>query len=482
MIGGNGCNRLTGCQLCLKFKANFEKNLPLCPSSLSNIQQDEQEETEIENCMTTCLNQSTTCIGFDYNSITSTCTYIKTYSNWSINEKKRYLLSYPSKPYEFIPNCQLISSSTIFESKSLEECLKTCQSSSSCQKVSYNYNTLKCQTDNYRAGILRINPDKNSHCFIRNFLENNDLTSIRMAFYRSIGYQIINQFYENVLFQCKSDCSKEIDQCLTNCLKSSECQYISITYEKTNSFSCKLFNNEIDETKDFVLNDFSEIYYRYFNINLNQEIINNMTLFQIDSDLAKCYDQTRITNKYDQTYSTLKGFKNVLDNDLIKLRQRRFLGFIKKAFKAVGKAVKWVGKNIVKPVVDTVVDIVKTPVQIGKAIGAAIQGDGERAKKELLNIGIVKDAISLGENAVEFGKALGKGDLKSAGKSLLNLAGDAAGFIPLPVGRVAGKVGSNIMKKGLKDTKKKAKPKSHDRKKRDNKKSKDDIDEICAVC
>ena len=462
----------------MKFKANFEQNLPLCPSTLANDQRDEQTNIQLENCMKICIKQSTTCLAFDYDPLTSSCTYIKTYSNWSNNQKqnsKRYLLSYPPKPYQFIPDCQLTSSS-VSKASTLDECLSTCQSS--CEKVSYNYQTSECRTGGYATGVQRIESSLNSHCFIRNFLRNNDLTSIRMAFYRHIAYRLNVASFRESSFQCQDDCSIQLDQCLTNCLNSSECQYVSVTYQQTNSFLCRLFSNQINESKDFLSDQVSDIYYRYFDINLTEEKLNNMALFQVETDLAECYDQTRTRNKYEQTYSTLKGYKDVLENevneignDTVKLRQRRFL---KKAF-------KWVKDKIIKPVVDTVVDVVKTPIQIGKAIGALASGDKEKAKKEVLNIGIVKDIKSLGENAVEFGKALGKGDLKGAGKALLNVGADALGFVPIPGGRVVGKIGSNAIKGGLKGTKKNGKPDLKNKKDRDNKKSDDERKKQCAV-
>lgn len=144
------------------------------------------------------------------------------------------------------------------------------------------------------------------------------------------------------------------------------------------------------------------------------------------------------------------------------------------------KAFNWVTDNIFKPAVDTVVDLVKTPVQIGKAIGNAITGDTEQAKKDILDIGIVKDAIDLGENAVAFGKALGNGDFETAGKALLNVGADALSFIPIPGGAVLGKVGGKGLKNGLKNGKKDAKPKSKDRTDDDNKKSDNENEKQCS--
>ena len=92
-LDANGCDLQIGCQLCFKFKANFEHNLPLCPSSLASIQRDEQINTQLENCMSICIEQLTMCLAFDYDPLTSTCTYIRTYSNWSNNQNeqsKRY--------------------------------------------------------------------------------------------------------------------------------------------------------------------------------------------------------------------------------------------------------------------------------------------------------------------------------------------------------------------------------------------------------
>ena len=478
-LDANGCDLQTGCQLCLKFKANFEQNLPLCPSSLASVQRDEQMNIQLENCMNICIEQSTMCLGFDYDPLTSTCMYIRTYSNWSKTQKdksQRYLLSYPPKSYQFIPDCQIISSS-VSKFETLDECLNTCQSS--CEKVSYNYQTFECRIGGSITAVQRIESSINSHCFIRNFLRNNDLTSIRLAFYRHIASRLNLSSLEESSFQCHDDCSIQLDQCLTTCLNSSECQYVSVTYQQTNSFSCRLFSNQIDENKDFLIDQSSEIYYRYFDINLTEDKVNDMTLFQVETDLAECYDQTRTGNKYGQTYSTLKGYRDVLENEvmetgndvMVKLRQRRFL---KKAF-------KWIKDKIIKPVVDTVVDVVKTPIQIGKAIGALVSGDTEKAKKEVLDIGIVKDIKSLGENAVEFGKALGKGDLKGAGKALLNVGADAIGFVPIPGGRVLGKIGSNGIKNGLKGTKKTSKSDLKKKKDKDNKKSDDDRRKQCAV-
>lgn len=316
-IGGNGCDLESGCQLCLKFKANFEQNLPLCPSSVGKNNANEETNTQLENCMKNCANQSTTCIGFDFNPLTSLCNYIRTYSNWTINREnnfKRYLLSYPPKTYQFLPDCQLINATT-YQTNTSDECLSKCRPP--CQKVSYNYDTKRCQLGGYSTGVSRVGSRLNSNCFIRNFVRNNDLASIRMAFYRYIGYRLNVQSFQNFSFQCSNDCSIELDQCLTHCLNSLQCQYVSVTYRTIKSFSCSLLKNRINETKDFISNYLSEIYYRYFNINLNQETINNMTLFQVEADLAQCYDQTKVGNKYTQTYSTLKGFKYALNGNII---------------------------------------------------------------------------------------------------------------------------------------------------------------------
>lgn len=416
---------------------------------------------QLEGCMNICSEQSTTCLAFDYDPLTSTCTYLRTYSNWSKNQKEnsnRYLLSYPSKPYQFIPDCQIISSSRS-KFATLDECLNTCQSP--CEKVSYNYQTSECRTGGLTTAVQRIQSSMDSHCFIQNFLRNNDMTSIRLAFYRHIAYRLNLSSFEESSFQCNDECSNQLDQCLITCLNSSECQYVSVHYKQRNSFSCRLFSNQINESKDFVTDQSSEIYYRYFDTNLTEEKLNNMSLFQMETDLAECYDQTRTGNAYGQTYSTLKGYREVLETEVVKLRQRRFF---KKAF-------KWIKDKIGKPVVDAVVDVVKTPIQIGKAVGALVSGDTKKAKEEVLNIGIVKDIKNIGENAIEFGKALGKGDSEGAGKALLNVGADALGFLPIPGGRVLGKIGSNAVKNGLKGTKKNSKPDFKKKKDDDNKKS-----------
>ncbi|CAF0812441.1 unnamed protein product [Adineta steineri] len=482
--GGNGCDQ-NGCQLCLIFKANFEQNLPLCPSITSDDQSIENAQIQIENCMKICSNQSNTCIGFDYDPSTTTCNYLFTYSNWIINKsnsKKRYLLTYPSKTYQFLPDCELISTS-ISQSSTLEECLSKC--TNDCQKVSYNYKTLQCKIGKYSTGIFRVDSQIDSHCFIKNLNENNDLTSIRMAFYRYIGFEIKIQSIKQIDFHCQQgDCSNELNQCLQNCLDNNQCQYISITYTNINTFQCKLFQNNINETNDFLPNNSSEIYYRYFDININLSKLDTMPLFQVESDLAQCYDQTRTINKYQQTYSSLKGYKDsleisnndtqqIISTNLIKRRRRR-----RSIFSDIGNFFK---KNIIDPVVDSVKDIVETPIKIGKAIGAAISGDTEQAKKEILDIGIVKDAISLGENAVEFGKALGKGDLAGAGEALLNVGADALSFVPIPGGKIVGSIGKNAIKNGVKDIKKDSKPTSNDRKDDDNKRSEDENNKQCTL-
>ncbi|CAF0939778.1 unnamed protein product [Adineta ricciae] len=479
--GGNGCDQ-NGCQLCLQYKANFEQNLPLCPAVQSSPDDLANARLQIESCIQTCSNQSNTCLGFDYDPLTVTCAYISTYSKWTTNKNnqtKRYLLSYPSKAFQFLPDCELIST-TVSKSATIDDCLNTCKTG--CQKVSYNYQTSQCKTGGYSTGTFRLKPDVDSHCFIRNFNENNDLTSIRMAFYRYIGVELKIQVLAESSFQCQQDCANELDQCLGTCLAADQCQYISVTFTKSNAFQCKLFKNNVNETVDFHPNNSSEIYYRYFDIRLNQTTLDSMPVFQVDSDLAECYDQTRTYNKYEQTYSSLEGYSDSLEissngtgqnqASLTRKRRRRSI------FSDIGNFFK---KNIIDPVVNTVTDIVKTPIQIGKAIGAAISGDTEQAKKEILDIGIVKDAISLGENAVNFGKALGKGDLAGAGEALLNVGADALSFVPIPGGKVLGSIGKNGIKNGLKNTKKDSKPTSNDRRDDDNKNSKDENDRQCEL-
>lgn len=158
-------------------------------------------------------------------------------------------------------------------------------------------------------------------------------------------------------------------------------------------------------------------------------------------------------------------------NNTVKRRRRRFFDSI----------VNWIGDNIVEPVVETVVDLVETPVQVAKALGAVIAGDMEKAKEEILEIGIVEDTISLAENAIEFGQALWKGDLSAVGDALLGLGLDALSFVPIPGGRLVGKVGSEAIENAIKRVKTRTKSKSKDRKDDDNEKSDDEKQKQCSI-
>ncbi|CAF3696326.1 unnamed protein product, partial [Rotaria socialis] len=470
---GKACNRLTGCQDCLKTEFHSisisSTSLPGCPMATNTKQEKELKNNKRNICMTNCLLQrNPPCIAVEIDELTADCQYRTTYANWTSIEahsgrKHRYWLQYPRQKFQFIPNCDF-DPSTSLASIPFDKCIESCHHNIQCQKTSYNFDTHECKTGAGRPGQVKKNSEfKNLHCFIRPLVHSNDFTSMRMAFERTLDYQLEYRLAENDsyldqqdMIPCSSDANYDIclDTCLHKCLFVSPlnitCQYVSITYVNQ-ILTCTYFHTKTTVVKS----EFSEIYTRYFNIQMNLSVINKMPLFYAKTDTRLCFYPSSSLNE--QTYSTLKGYRTTLTvgnetelNSISKIRRRRFLGFLKKAF-------KWVVNKIVKPIVETVKEIVETPIKAIKTIGHLVKGDTKAAKDEFMSIGIVKDVKSLGENVVKVGKAIGKGDVKGAFKSLANVGLDALSVIPLPgAGKGVAKIGKSLKKsndKVLKDVK-----------------------------
>ena len=472
----NGCNQLTGCQQCLKTKSSVnEKNLPICPMT-TNLQQEKEVQEKKENiCMTKCfLQRNPPCIAIEFDKSTSDCQYITSYDDWKPigGRKRRYWLQYPQQEFQFIPNCDLHSSSSIVVT--FDQCSDSCQRDVQCQKFSYDYQTHECKMANDRPGYLNKNSKfQNRHCFIRPFLVNNNFTSMRMAFERTLDSSFADQtsYLKRDIISCPPTSSYDtcLDTCLYRCLFDSPlnltCQYVSIKYNNP-TFTCTYFQNSSDVIQD----ESGEIYTRYFNSRITLDVIDDMPIFYPSTDTRECFYPASLSSN-EQTYSTLNGYQTSLmevNQSVSVIRQRRFLGFLK-------KAAKWVGDKIVKPIINTAKDIVETPIKAVKTLDHLVKGDKKAAKDEFMSIGIVKDVKSLGENAIKVGKAIGKGDVKGALEGLANVGLDALAVVPLPgVGKVASKIGKGMKssvdkaRTNVKDQIKKPTPRKNDKKKKEH--------------
>ncbi|CAF1628815.1 unnamed protein product, partial [Adineta ricciae] len=479
----NGCNQVTGCQECLKTEPNSasinDRNLPICPMTTNLQHEKERKERKLNICMTECfMKQNPSCIAIDFDELTLDCQYLTSYSDWNQAGKRRYWMQYPQQKFQFIPQCDLYSSSSTFIS--FDQCYNLCQRSIQCQKFSYDFNTRECKMGTDRPGYVNKNVKfQNRHCFIRPFLPNNNFTSMRMAFDRTLDFAVADQssHLKQDAIPCPSTSNYDtcLDTCLHRCLFVSplnlSCQYISIKY--TNEvLTCTYFQNETTVVQD----KFGEIYSRYFNSKLTLNDIDDMPLFYPTTDTRECfYPISSSTNE--QTYSTLNGYQTSLSkrneteiNSAAVIRQRRLFGLIK-------KAAKWVGNKIVKPLFNAAKEVVETPIKAVKTLGHLVNGDTKAAKDEFMSIGIVKDVKSLGENVIKVGKAIGKGDVKGALEGIANVGFDALAVVPLPgVGKAASKVGKGIKdsigksRNNVKDQLKKSKNGKKDKKNENDKK------------
>ncbi|CAF1535096.1 unnamed protein product [Adineta steineri] len=489
----NGCNRLTGCQECLKTKSSStftnNSNLPICPM-ITNIQHEKElKERKEDICMTKCLMQrDPLCIAIEFDELTLDCQYITSYGNWTPIEqyqgnKRRYWLQDPQQKFQFIPQCDFYSSTLLLPfsstSVSFDKCHNSCHQNIQCQKFSYDFNTYECKMAGDRPGHINKNSTlKNRHCFIRPLLINNNFTSIRMSFDRILNYSFVDQnsYIKQDIVSCPSTIIYDtcLDNCLNTCLFNSPlnltCQYVSIKYVNQ-ILTCTYFQNKTT----IVENESSEIYIRYFNSKITLDVIDEMPLFYPTTDTRACFYPASLSSN-EQTYSTLNGYQTTLikrneteRNSITLIRQRRFLGALKKAF-------KWIGDKIVKPVFHAVKEIVLTPIKAIKTIDHLVKGNTKAAKDEFMSIGIVKDVKSFGENIVKVGKAIGKGDVKGAFTSLADVGMDALAVVPLPgVGKAASKIGKGMKnsldkaRTGAKNQLTKSTRQKNDRKKKDGK-------------
>ncbi|CAF1939912.1 unnamed protein product [Rotaria magnacalcarata] len=133
---------------------------------------------------------------------------------------------------------------------------------------------------------------------------------MRMAFERTLDYQLEYRLAENDsyldqqdIIACSSDTNYDIclDTCLHKCLFVSAlnltCQYVSITYANQ-ILTCTYFHTKTTVVKS----EFSEIYTRYFNTQMNLSVINKMPLFYAKTDTRLCFYPSSSLNE--QTYST----------------------------------------------------------------------------------------------------------------------------------------------------------------------------------
>ncbi|CAF3704817.1 unnamed protein product [Rotaria sp. Silwood1] len=437
--------------------------------------------------MTHCLLQrDPSCIAVEIDNLTLDCQYRTTYANWTPmnkhkNRQHRYWLQFPQPKFQFIPNCDFYSSTSLLSLSStsipFDKCIQTCHRDTQCQKVSYDFDKFECKMASSRPGHVQTNSNlKNRHCFIRPFVYNDDVSSLRMAFERTLDYRLTDN--NSSFLQEKIPCLSETnyDKCLDNCLNKCilytlfnvPCQYVSITYIDE-ILTCIYFANRTNLVKSQT----SEVYTLYFNTQIDLSVVDKMPLFDPITDTRSCFfPETSSSNG--QTYSTLKDYRTSLTltnetnvTQALQIRQRRFLGFIK-------KAAKWAFKNIIKPVINTAKEIVETPIKAIKTVVHLAKGDTDAAKKEFMNIGIVKDAKSFVENTIEVGKAIGKGDIKGALEGLGNAALDAVAVAPIPgAGKVVAKVGK-AAKESTDNVRKNAKNQLEKIKKKDGKKKRDD--------
>ena len=413
--------------------------------------------------MNTCFQQQNPpCIGIEIDELTFDCQHLVSYANWTevdqqVKRKRRYLLQYPEQKFQFIPNCDLYSNApllrTLWPGISFDRCRDLCYKNSRCKKFSYDFDTFICKIAAGRPGHFRRSFDvRKRHCFIRPTVYDDDVSSFRMGFERTIGYRLeddqVDPKKNSVSCPSYSNYDLCLDTCLNQCLTylhfNISCEYISVTYVNE-TLTCAYFAQQTV----LVRNENSEIYVRYFNTKMDVSVIDKMPLFIPTIDMRSCFSpitssfRVRIKPIYNYYFNMLSAFNQTRAVSSVPLiRTRRFLGFIK-------KAANWVYKNVVTPVADTVKEIVvDTPVNFVKAIKSLVkEGDIEAATDAFLDIPIVKNIKSTVENAREFGKAVAKGDFKGAINSLADTALDAVGTLPMPIaGKTVSKIGKGVTK------------------------------------
>ncbi len=131
-----------------------------------------------------------------------------------------------------------------------------------------------------------------------------------------------------------------------------------------------------------------------------------------------------------------------VEEELLKFkRSKRWFGW-KNIASGLGKFFKFVGQAVVATV--KVVD--ETPIKMVEAGVKVFEGDSKSALDKVREIKILTSANSANENLLKLGENLVNGTWNELGNTLLDLAVDCIGMIPLPIGRALG-LAAKVVKK-----------------------------------
>uniref|UniRef100_A0A8D8YK73 Acidic mammalian chitinase n=1 Tax=Cacopsylla melanoneura TaxID=428564 RepID=A0A8D8YK73_9HEMI len=397
----SGCDPTNGCKHCYYPEiVNQEIDLPICPDSESNRKEDivKQIDREMNNCL-----KNDKCVGVGYDKSKNTYEQI-TVQTLGKQYEASYMLTYPklnSGIHRYLDKVELLSNvriSPIKDSKSnyqrltgissFEDCLKKLKENQAFSKASYSITKNECHLGDTKIEFKTENdmitmfekPNIISH--LKNFIR---VPNANVEISKALSK------YDGCQNHCEEECAKKCEGI---------CAYVLVKYlaDKT---ECFFFEDKDDLKLSLSGNTLALV--KTSALNFTLESLNQLTPFQ-RQHIFDCFSDNN-----EQTQSSLSTYD--INSQTSTARKKRGI------FSAIGKAFKKVGQfigNAVKDTVKTVVDNVKGVV---KSVGKVIKGDLKGAKKEFLNIPVVKDV----KNVVELGKAVVTGDWDKAKEKGIDL-------------------------------------------------------------
>ncbi|KAI5695562.1 hypothetical protein M8J75_000247 [Diaphorina citri] len=429
-----GCDSASGCRHCYyPEEVDHPVDLPICPDSDFNRKEEIVKKLDVE--MMDCLkNDKCMGVGFDksrnsYDEIT-----IQTLGK---DYDASYMLVYPKlesgihrhlDKIEFLANLRISRQGSsgnyqiLKNVQSYEDCLNKLKEDKAFSKASYSFKNKECHLGDNKIEFKR---DSNNQ-FITMF-KKPELNSPLRNFVRVPNANVDTGKAYLKHTECKEHCEVE---CAKKC--DSKCAYVLIKYF-TDKTECYFYEDNDDLTPTLADNTLALV--KISNLDFTIGSLDLLTPFQ-RHHIFECF-----ADNNEQTQTSLSTYDTETNEISTSRRKRGFFDFLKKAFKKVGDFVGGVVKDTVKTVVKTVGGVAKT-------IGKAVTGDLKGAKKEFMDIPVVKDV----KNVVDLGKAVVTGDWKKAkekGADLLTSGTLDLVTTVIPGGKIVG-TAAKAVGKGLK--------------------------------
>ncbi|CAG7685875.1 unnamed protein product, partial [Allacma fusca] len=346
---------------------------------------------------------------------------------------------YPN--FEIVPSFEQPHIQVINGLSNPDDCIAKCNEKA-CKQLSYNKKTKICTITNGGAFFVE-NPD--SLLLVRV----PKLNSTSAGFTQLVGTGIKGEPLEVTKIDSDVQYVREnIEKCLEFCLNYIEkddrsCDFVTVQIKAKSrteaEIECRFLSQDAGNVEKI---SGSQTFARVVaSLSITQESLDKVDMFQ-SRDFYNCFREPPANS-----FQYLQGFAEDLEpptnssqdntaSSEIQIRRRRGL------FSAIGNFFKKVGKAVV----ETVKDIGKSVVKGAETIANVVKGDFKKAKETFLEIPIVRDVKDTVESGIELVKAVGSGDWKKAGSKALDFAGNAVGLIPIPAGKIPGKIAKNILK------------------------------------